>query len=76
MDIESLHRRKVEQLTAQLQQQWLREQLGISHTGSAWNKRAALRCGLLLLRLARRLIRYGKPPIAAESQLPLLPRTH
>lgn len=27
----------------------------------AWRKRTALRCGLLLMRCARRLIAYGKP---------------
>lgn len=35
-----------------------------------WRRRAALRCGLLLLRYARRLIAYGKPTVASRGAVP------
>lgn len=45
------------------------------HNVQTWRRRTAFQSGLLLLRCARRLIQYGKPPVeASASSMPTLRR--
>lgn len=68
MDIWTLYQSKAEDLRTRRREQHLRDCLSDAETCQTWRQRTAFSSGLVLLRLARRLIRYGKPALESASQ--------
>jgi hypothetical protein len=70
MDMWLLCERKTELLHKRLHEQQLRDQIEFPTARRTWRRRSAFQCGLMLLRLARRLIQYGRPSAPPQVDLP------
>ena len=70
MDIWQLCERKTELLHKRMHEQHLRDQIEAPAARRTWRRRSAFQCGLILLRLSRRLMQYGRPVMQAPAEMP------